>query len=386
MRFKNNLPFVSSISHEYDERFNKIGDSLALRDSARYVANDGADITSQIQDTTETSKTLTLDTRKNVAFSFTSKELTLNIDKFAERYLHGAALALANKFESDGLTLAYQSATNIIGTPGTTPATAQVILDAGARLDNNGAPVDGKRTLIVNPAAQASLVNAFSTLFNAPTELSKQYRSGRMGTALGFDFSMGQNVRVHTVGGWGTSPQLTAQPAAGATTLAISWTGSATGVAKKGDKFTIALAYAVNPITGDTLNYLQEFTVTANTTAVGSAIASLPIYPAVKFSGAGQTVSAQPTSSAALVLKSGTAAALYPQNIAFHKHAFCYAMGELDVPQGTHFAARSTDKDSGLSLRMVSDYEVLTDTFVTRVDAIYGFCARRPEWAAVVVG
>ena len=63
MRFKNNLPFVSSISNEYDERFDKIGDTLLLRDSARYVANDGADITSQIQDSVETSKTLTLDGR-----------------------------------------------------------------------------------------------------------------------------------------------------------------------------------------------------------------------------------------------------------------------------------------------------------------------------------
>ena len=386
MRFKNNLPFASGASHEYDDRFDKIGDSYTLREGASFIANDGADITSQIQDVTEPSKVLQINTRKNVAFSFTSKDLTLTIDRFAERYLDGAAVALANKFESDGLTLAYQTCPNLVGTPGTTPATAAVILAAGQKMDESGCPVDGNRSLVINPAAQASVVNAFSTLFNSQAELGKQYRSGRMGTALGFDWAMGQNVRSHTVGAWAGTAALNSNPAEGATTIAVDGLTGATTI-KKGDKFTIAGIYAVNPITGDQLGTtLRQFTVLADATSSSGAIASLSIYPAIKTpAGAAPTVSALPTDGA-LLTKVGTASTAYPMNLAYHKHAFCYATVPLVVPQGVHFGKTSVDKDSGLSLRIISDYNVLTDVFVTRVDVAYGWKERRPEWASVIIG
>jgi hypothetical protein len=140
-------------------------------------------------------------------------------------------------------------------------------------------------------------------------------------------------------------------------------------------------------VSGDALDYLQEFTVTANTTASSSAIAALPIYPAIKFGSTPQkTVSAQPTSSAALVLKSGTVSTGYPMNIAYHKHAFCYAMAELEMPKGVHFGARQTDEETGLSIRIVSDYQIKTDEFITRCDIAYGWAARRPEWSCVLRG
>jgi hypothetical protein len=123
MRFKNNLSFAAGASHEYDERFDKIGDTYKLRVPPRFVANDGADITSQIQDVTESTIDLAINERKNVAFQFTSKDLTLTIDRFADRYLNSAAVSLANAFEVSGLTMAYQKTPNWAGTAGETLAT-----------------------------------------------------------------------------------------------------------------------------------------------------------------------------------------------------------------------------------------------------------------------
>jgi hypothetical protein len=383
MRFKNNLTFAAGCSHEYDDRFDKIGDSYTLREGAQFIANDGADITSQIQDVTENSKVLQINTRKNVAFQFTSKDLTLTIDRFAERYLDGASIALANKFECDGLTLAKNTCPNLVGTAGTTPATAAVILAAGRKLDENSAPMDNQRHLVVNPAAQASVVDALKGLFQSSTEIGKQYKSGRMGQAFGFDWAMSQNIRTHTVGSWGGTPLTNGVPAQGAVTLAIDGL-SATNTVTAGDKFTIADVYAVNPVTGDAYDYLRQFTCLALGTASGGAV-TLSVYPAIKSTGPGATVSAMPADGAAIV-KVGTASTSYPMNIAHHKHAFVYASVPLVVPNGVHFGKTVTDKDTGLSIRVVSAYNVLTDVFVTRCDIAYGWKERRPEWASVIIG
>lgn len=391
MRFENSLCFAKGCSHEYDDRFDKIGDTYTLREGTRFVANDGADITSLIQDVKEPSRTLTIDTRKNVAFQFTSKDLTLSIDRFSERYLDAASIALANKFEVDGLTLAKNSTFNTVGTAGTTPATAAVVLAAGRKLDEFSAPMDGNRSLVVNPAAQASVVDAFKGLFNASSEVGKQYRSGKMGTAFGFEWAMSQNVPTHTVGTWAGGALINDASFDAASDTAMSQsiavddlTASAT--IKKGDKFTIAGVYAVNPVSGVAYDYLQQFTVLADATASGAGeIAALSVYPPLRDSGAQKTVSALPADDAALT-PVGTGGSSYPMNIAHHKQAFVFATVPLVVPQGVHMGKTVVNKDTGVSLRMISDYNVLTDVFVTRVDIAYGWAARRPEWASVIIG
>lgn len=386
MRFRNNLSFAAGASHEYDERFDKIGDTFNLRVPVRFVANDGHDITSQIQDVTETSVPLVINERKNVAFQFTSKDLTLSIDRFADRYLNSAAVSLANAFEVSGLTLAYQKTPNWAGTAGETLATSGTtkILAAGAKLDNNSCPMDGDRHLVVNPSAQAAAVDALKGLFQSSTEVGKQYKSGRMGQAFGFDWAMSQNVRTHTMGQV-AGTVLTNGASQTGSTIAIDGLTAASAVIKKGDKFTIADVYAVNPVSGDTLDYLQQFTVTADTTASTNAIAALPISPSIVTSGPTKTVSAAAGDNKAITWM-GSSATGYPMNLAYHRHAFTYATVPLEMPKGVHFASRATDKDSGISIRIVSDYKIDTDVFVTRCDIAYGWAARRPEWSCVLIG
>ena len=385
MRFKNNLPFSRNCSHEYDDRFDKIGDTYTLRDSAQFVANDGEDITNSIQEVKEKGKPLVVNIRKNVAFQFSSKDRTLTIDRFRERYLDGAAVALANQFEISGLTLAHQTCPNVVGSPGTVPSTHAVILEAGQRMDESSCPVDGDRFLTLNPAAQASMVDQSKGLFQHSSEIGKQYKTGRMATSLGFEWSMSQNIRRHTVGAWAGAAALSGIPAEGATTIGVAGLTGATTIAA-GDKFTLANVYAVNPVSGDRLgNTLRQFTVLANATSVSGAIAALQIYPAIKSTAPGATVSNLPADGA-LMTKVGTASTAYAANIAYHKHAFCYATVPLQVPHGVDFGATAIDADTGLSIRMVSQYEVKTDLFITRCDILYGWADRRAEWACVIAG
>ena len=138
--------------------------------------------------------------------------------------------------------------------------------------------------------------------------------------------------------------------------------------------------YAVNAVSGDVLRDLRQFVVTADTSSDAAGNMAIPIYPPITPSGAYKTVSASPAASAPLTVF-GAANTNTPQGLAFHKHAFTFAMAQLEIPQGVHFASRSTDKQTGLSIRIVSAYDILNDLFSTRCDILYGWAARKPEWA-----
>lgn len=381
-RFKNNLGFAGAVRHEYDDRFansgGKIGDTLNVRVPVKFGASDGAALVTQ--DVTESSVPLVIDTQKHVGFSFTSKDRTLTIDRFGDRYLNSAAVALANQFDVDGLTMAYQATYNSIGTPGTVPGTFKLYTQAGALLDKNSCPMDADRSLIMNADMQVEILDATKGLFQSSSQIKRQYEKGRMGTAAGFDWIQDQNVRTHTVGALGGTPLVNGAAQTGASLITDGWTAAAAPRGKKGDTFTVAGCFAVNPVSGDTLSHLQQITLTADVSSDGSGNATLPISPSLIATGASKTVSALPADNAAITWI-GAANVLTPQGIAFHKEAFAVAMVPMDLPEGVHSAARSTDKETGMSIRIVSQYNIETDKFVTRADIMYGWKALIPQWA-----
>jgi P22 coat protein - gene protein 5 len=388
-RFKNNLGFSGAVAHTWDDKFAiegaKIGDTLKLRDPVRFTAVDGPDITAQIQDVIETSKTLTLNYQKTVAFSFTSKDLTLSIDNFRQRYLDSAALALANSVDVVGLTLAYQATSNIVGTPGTAPTDMKPFWAAGEALDTNAAPFDGERTIVYSPSMNSTVLDLTKGLFQSSTQIKNQYEKGRMGTMGGFEWVMDQNVRTHTVGPLGGAPAVNQPNQTGATLNVTGFTAAAAARLKKGDAFTIINVYDVNPVSGDVSSKLQQFTVTADVSSAADGSAAIPIDPPIIATGASRTVSASPAGGAALTIISGTANQLSPQNLAFHRDAFVLGMAPLEVPKNTQFGANQQDPDTGCAIRMVSQYDILKDLFVTRADVLFGYGAQRPEWSCRIV-
>jgi hypothetical protein len=381
MRFINNLSFTAGCSHEYDDRFGrdgaKIGDALAIRKPVRFSATNGA--TLSVQDVVEESVSLTLDTQKHVAFEFTSKDLTLSIDRFSERYLKSAAVALANTVDVSGLTLAYQSAFNAVGTPGTVPNTIKTYLQAGEKLDNMDCPLDDDRRVVISPKMQTEIVDANKSLFNSTAEIGKQYTRGRMGRAAGFDWHLDQNVRTHTVGPLGGTPLVNGADQTGASLITDGWTASASARLKKGDIFTIDGVYAVNPVSGDTLPDLQQFVVTADVSSDGSGNLTVAISPSIVATGARKTVSAVPANNAPITVL-GAASTTSQQGIAYHKEAIVFGMAPLQMPRDVHFGSRATDPQTGMSIRMLSFYDGTEDKFITRCDLLYGWAIRKAEW------
>jgi hypothetical protein len=383
-RFKNNLSFAKGSSHEYDDKFDKIGDTYNLRVPTKFVATKAAALTTQ--DVTETSTPLVVNVQAHAGFAFTSKDLTTTIDKFGDRYLNSAAVALANVFDADGLTMAYQATANHVGTVGTTPSTLLVYKQALAKLDKQACPFDGNRSIVMDSDAETSIVDALKGLFQSSEEIGAQYRKGRMGKALGADWSVDQNVQTHTAGTQGGTPLVNGATQTGTSLVTDGWTAAAAGRLKKGDVITLAGVYDVNPVSGAVLSNLKQFVITADVSSDGSGNLTASIYPGITTSGAFKTCSASPADNAAIVVMSGTTAQLGVQNLAYHKEAFCYAMIPLEVPQGVHFASRSIDKETGLSIRIVSQYAIATDVFSTRCDILYGWAAKRPEWSCRIAG
>lgn len=379
------LRFVKKIDRQHDDAFAKkgakIGNSINIRKPVKYAIRSGA--TYSAGDTTETQSTLTLDKQRGVDMEFTSQELTLDLDDFSRRIIKPAMASLASYIDADALSM-YQAVSNQVGTPGTTPATAAVILSAGKILNHEACP-ESDRQMLIDPDAQAALVNALSSLQNPARDIGRQYTSGEMAEALGFMFGMTQNINTHTVGAHGGTPVINGASQTGSSLVTDGWTASA-AILKKGDIFTIANVYAaVNPTGGNarTLTYLRQFVVTADTSADGSGNATIPIYPAIAATGTAQTVSALPADGAAITV-AGTASTAYPINLGFHEEAFTLGTADLEVPRGVDMAHREVHE--GISMRIVRQYDVTDDKYKTRVDVIYGFVAQRPELAIRLIG
>lgn len=379
----NKLVFIGSINRQYDSSFAKegakIGSQLRIRKPVKFEVRTGANIS--VQDVTETSETLTVATQKGIDFQFSSAELTLSIDEFSKRYLEPAMATLAAQIEADVMGGTILKVFNQVGTPGTTPANLAVYLDARKMLNKFLAPKDNNRHVCINSEAMAATVDSLKGLFQDANSIAQQYKEGMIGRTAGFNFWESELIPVLTTGTRSGTIQVNGAGQTGSTLNIKGLTAGQT--IRAGEIFTIAGVYAVNPETRQPYSFLQQFVVLADATADGTGNATLSISPSIITSGAYQTVSAAPANNAGVTF-AGAASTAYPLNIAYHKDAFAFVTADLELPQGVDFAAREVY--DGISLRIVRDYSISSDTFPCRIDVLYGFACVRPELACRIIG
>jgi hypothetical protein len=383
---ENNLVITRNVNRQYDDSFAvegaKIGSTLRIRLPDRALVTDGAAL--QAQDDNEQYTTLTVASQKHVGINFTSAELTMQLDDFAERVLKPRISQLASTVDAD-VANAFKQIGNSVGTPGTTPATALVMLQAQQKLNENAATMS-PRYLTVNPAANAALVNGLSGFFNPQDVISRQFKNGMMGEqVLGYDeVNMSQSIKSFTTGsrtatGGTLSAAVTSE---GATTIAITGAGNA-GTIKIGDVFTVADCYAVNPQTRESTGSLFQFVATADVTLDSSGAGNITVAPIYSASNALATVNSLPGSGKAVVFV-GAASTTYAQNIAYHRDAIAFATADLLLPQGVDMASRAVH--NGISLRVVRQYDINNDRMPCRVDVLYGYNTIRPQMGCRVWG
>lgn len=393
MSLKNKLAFSKNVTTEYSDQFAqsgaKKGAVINIRKPSRYEVTEGAALV--IQDSQDQSVALTADKHYHVGMAFSEVDRSLSIDKFAERYIEPATIALANKIDSQFYIDMYKQVFNSIGVPSATvlPSTLKGYLDAKALIAALGGP-QGVYNSVVDPFVEASLVNGLSGLFQSSDKIAKQYEDGVMGYAAGSKFMMSQNVAKHTIGVLGGTPLMNGSTAAGATTLVTNgWTAAAATRLKAGDVISVAGVYSVNPQTRQSTGKLAQFVVTADTASDASGNLTIPIDRAIYASGQYQNVDALPLTTAAITVfghASSYASVVAPQNLVFHKSAFALASVDFELPIDGVKAVRAVDKDAGLSLTMCRQYDINNHRTITRVDFLGGWKCIYADLAARVVG
>lgn len=389
---RNKFTLVPRSLRNVDDLFGKTGykggDTVRIRIPVRYTSAIGAAV--HLNDATESQTSITLNQR-NIGMSFLSKDRTLSIDAFSKRFLEPAMAQLASDIDADGYAMYYKS-TNIT-TPGVytngAPAaftgadisTLKPFLDAKARMLEQAVPGDDKLFVAVHPSTSAGIVDGLKGLFQSAEEIGNQYKRGLMGMAAGFQFIESQNLPTHTSG---TRTNGTVNGAAQAgSTIVVAGLGAA-GTVVKGDTFTIAGVYTINPLTRAATNKLQVFTVTAAAVADGAGAASLTIAPSLNVVAPNQTVSALAANGAVLAWTSGAGVAS-AVNFAWHESAMLVAFADLTTDLPGAEASKQTDED-GITLRLVGSYDVTSDETVYRLDVMYGWATVRPQHSCRIQG
>ena len=386
--FENSLVLTRNVNRAYDDSFAKegakIGSTLRIRLPDRALVTDGAAL--QVQDDNEQFTTLTVSNQKHIGVNFTTAELTMQLDDFAERVLKPRVSQLASSVDAD-VANAYKSIYQSVGTPGTTPGTSAVLLSGHQKLNEMAAPMS-PRYATVNPAANAGLVEGLKGLFNPTDVISRQFKTGMMGeNVLGYDeINMSQSIVTHTTGTRSTSDTILVNGAVstqGATTINLDG-GTTTATIAVGDVFTIAGVFSVNPQTRQSTGSLQQFTVTELATASSGAWTSVKVSPAMYTSSHPlATISAFPADNAAVTFL-GAASTAYPQNLIYHKDAITFATADLLIPQGVDMASRQVH--NGISLRIVRQYDINNDRMPCRIDVLYGYSVIRAPGAVRLWG
>ena len=388
MVLENELTFSSAVDRNYDDQFAvtgaKIGATLNVRRPGRFIGTTGPAL--NVEDFNETSVPVTLSTQFHVDTQFTTQDLALSLDMFSDRVLKPAVAAVANKIDFDGATMARLNTANIVGTPGTPPTSLLTYLTAQAYLDSEGAPRDGNRTCVIEPFTGATNVDSLKGLFVPSERIGMQYEKGLMGRdSAGMNWKMDQNISAQTFGSYtgtatintSTDTGILSSGWAQTSTVTLSKTGTFTP--NVGDTVTVAGVYAVNPQNRQAYgsNKLRSFVVTAIS---GN---SMTVSPAIIGGGQFQNVSIT-SPGASAVTPFNQSGAVSPQNIVMHRNAFTLATADLELPDGVHFAGRASDKELGLSLRVVRQYTINNDSIPTRVDVLYGWAPLYPELACRV--
>lgn len=429
---ENELVFADGVDKQYAAEFGvngaKIGAVCNVRRPPRYIGTFGPAL--NVEDTNETYIPVALNYQFHVDVQFTTADMLLSMDLFRTRVLQPIMATVANRVDSDGLYFAYQNTAQAVGTMGVTAASYLTYALANAQLVNEAVPA-GSRRVCIDPTTQAYAADGVKGLFNPQISISDAYRKGMINRdTAGLDWYTDQNVVSFTTGAGGGSPTLANTTHTGIISSGwaqsgfietTGWTASANPRVKVGDILQIAGVYPVNPQSrtryGNTLKqfvvlppggYTQNpvgtatpglqfaaATLTSGTfnastgeysSTAGGAL-SILIGEVVITGGQFQNATAPSSATAAITVNGGAAAAtVSPQSIAYHRLAFALAFADLPLPRGVQDAARASDPDIGMSMRMVTQYTINNDALPTRVDILYGWSGLYRNCAVRVLG
>lgn len=374
MRFSEALSFIKTIPRTYNSEFKEgapaIGDTLRVPVPQHAVVVSGR--VAEPAPLQTIPRNVKIIDQLHFSVQYTSSELALDIEEFDRRYISQQVADLAVTVEANVQRLAMLSIPNQTGV-GNEQWTKLAYANIARKyiMDNGAGPSTMK--MLMNTAAETTLVPALAGLFNAQRQIEVQYEDGVMGRASGFDWNASTVMPVFTNSAGAGYTVATA----GQSGSSINITGGTGGI-PMGAIVTFAGVVAVHPQTKVSLGYLRQFVVTADFAGSSGA---LQIYPALTVTGSEKNVLISPASGAAVTIDQSPSET-YGVSLAYRPEAFAFVTVDLPELSGWKTSRRQFD---GVSMRVTEGSSLVNDMNLTRFDIMYGFGALRPEWACRVV-
>lgn len=386
---KNRLVMGKLVDSSFkDQVTDQNGLKIQVKRPQRFVTTTGP--TLQSQDIVNGKVDLEVNQYKGVHVEIGDLESVANYNELVRKQsMLSAASALAEDIDAflHAKTLEFS---NWVGTPGTAISSPTDFNRGWTRMEELAIPNDGNRCAVITSQDAANIKN-----FLIGTDIQGTNKTALERATIPMisdvDIYHSQKVASLTVGTRaasgatiinGAAQNVNYRDVANTMTQTLNVDGATAGhTYKKGEVFTIAGVFAVNPRDATVYPYLQQFTVMADATAgVGGAI-GLTISPAIIVPGSGSgkdpnvntafaTVNAAPADGAAVTLL-GTAGTTYRTGSAFHKSAISLVFARLQMPF-TGNASYATDPETGVTIRYWRGSDIATGIHAHRWDMIYG--------------
>lgn len=379
MLLENEMVMGNAVHSDYSDEYSTVGNTVNIRRPVQYQGIDNnLDITGVQEDIQQATIPITMDQTCTIPVRIGALERTFDFDRFSRDVLKPAMVTLKDKIETH-IASKYADFYHFTGTPGTVPSTFLELGRMKAILTDGAVP-NSDRVGFHGTEAALQLSDGLKNVY-VQGKAKTAFEEAEIGRYAGFTNYETVYAPTHTVGNYGGTPLVNganqnvtyaaSKQTYTQTLVTDGWTVSTTGVLKKGDVFTIAGVFAVNPVSRESTGRLQNFVVKADAdSGATSGPATLTISPPIITSGAYQTVTAAPADNAAITVVSGSANQQYKQSMLLHPQSIALVTRKIDIPTGN--GVKTTTKSGNkvvVSCTEFVDGNTLAQTF--RFDILY---------------
>lgn len=375
----NKLVVTEYFNHSWEKDFKKEfapGSAITVKFPQQMLVVDGMGYNPQ--SINRISTTISLDQWLQVPFEWDDYETAVKLERseeeLRENYWEPAAAAMSQEWDSRASKFAYQNASNIVGTLGTSPTSIGTYLKARQTMQEAPCP-PGPKVACISSQMMEQLGENITSVFHPADEIDRNWKDGAIGKLANAKFFESNSLYSHTAGTWASTVTVTGAGQSGASLII---TGTAGDTIKKGDKIAVANMNAVNRMTRRVAGVAtaRRFTVTQDYTLT-SGPDTISILPAIYGPGSQyQNVDALPANGAALTLWPGTASPngkVGTVGMMLSKLAFAFVGAKLYLPKSVEDKGQATDPDSGMSVRKVTAWDPVRSVRVNRLDSLGGF-------------
>lgn len=351
-----NMVMANLIHRDYSEEFVQVGDTITARIPAKFVSKNFTNEI-DIQDATEGGLPVRMDRHRDVSFTVTSKQLTLDIKEFSTQLLAPAMRAHAQAIDEDLFNVVSGVTAKVDATANATDL--KDIAKMNKMLHQARVPLDNRR-LVLNPVHQYNYLTTDNMSKASYSGGIEALRNADLGRIFGFETFMAQNAPdTLAEDGGGTITAGNATGAIETKTLSLTGVVPATATIKKGDGIIVKH----QPESGGVL-----YRVAADATATGGAV-TVTVDQKLAFTYA--------NSPAYFVTKT--------HSLAFHRNAFSLVSRPLAMPAAASGSA-TYFSHNGLGIRVVFGYDQIKKKSIVSLDLIYGVTVLDKVMAVKLIG